>query len=95
MKNISPVVERISPNPTNGETIPPKAKPAAPNNAEAVPELARSQSMAKVVEAVKVNPIEKQHKQHSLIYSKMIFITKDYKLYRNFKLPVRKSSLQK
>ena len=38
---------------------------------------------------------KKQHKQHSLIYSKMIFITKDYKLYRNFKLPVRKSSLQK
>lgn len=25
----------------------------------------------------------------------MIFITKDYKLYRNFKLPVQKSSLQK
>lgn len=38
---------------------------------------------------------KKQHKQHSLIYSKMIFITKDYKLYRNFKLPARKSSPSK
>lgn len=69
MKNISPVVERISPNPTNGETIPPKAKPAAPNNAEAVPELARSQSMVKVVEAVKVNPIEKSNTNSTAAYT--------------------------
>ena len=59
MKNISPVVE----------TIPPKAKPAAPNNAEAVPELARSQSMAKVVEAVKVNPIEKSNTNSTASYT--------------------------
>ena len=69
MKNISPVVERISPNPTNGETTPPKAKPAAPNNAEAVPELARSQSMAKVVEAVKGNPIEKSNTNSTASYT--------------------------
>ena len=76
-KNIRPVVERISPNPTNRETIPPKAKPAAPNNAEAVPELARSQSMSKVVEAVKVNPIEKSNTNSTASYT-----TKRYSLLR-------------
>lgn len=44
------------PMPTNGETIPPKANPSAPNKAEAVPALLRSQSIAKVLEAVKVSP---------------------------------------
>ena len=41
----------------------------APNNAEAVPELARSQSMAKVVEAVKVNPIEKSNTNSTASYT--------------------------
>ena len=45
------------PNPTNGETIPPEAKQSAPNKAEAAPAYRRSQSIAKVVDDVKVSPI--------------------------------------
>ena len=45
------------PRPTNGETIPPEAKQSAPNKAEAAPAYRRSQSIAKVVDDVKVSPI--------------------------------------
>ena len=51
-----PVETRIFPRPTNGDTIPPKANPSAPSRAEAIPACDRSQSIAKVFEAVKVSP---------------------------------------
>ena len=44
----------ILPIPTRGETIPPNANPSAPNKADAMPALARSLSIANVLEAVKV-----------------------------------------
>lgn len=56
MINTRPVDIRIFPNPTKGETSPPEAKPNAPNRAEAIPALDRALSIAKVLEAVKVNP---------------------------------------
>ena len=65
-RNISPVVGRISPMLTRGDTIPPNANPVAPNSAEAVPEFCRSLSIAKVVEAVKVSPIVKSKKNNSV-----------------------------
>ena len=51
-----PVETMILPRPTSGETIPPKANPSAPSSAEAVPALSCSQSIASVLEAVKVSP---------------------------------------
>lgn len=54
--NTSPVEIRMFPNPTRGETSPPKAKPKAPNKAEAMPALDRALSIANVLEAVNVKP---------------------------------------
>lgn len=54
---IIPEDARISPMPTNGDTIPPKAKQTAPNSAEAVPAFSRWHSIAKAVVEVKVSPI--------------------------------------
>ena len=54
---------------TRGDTIPPNANPVAPNSAEAVPEFCRSLSIAKVVEAVKVNPIEKSNTNSTASYT--------------------------
>jgi len=56
IKNKKPVDILISPIPTKGDTIPPKANPIAPKRAEATPAFLRSQSIAKVLEAVKVIP---------------------------------------
>lgn len=55
--NIIPVETKIFPMPTKGETMPPKEKLTAPSNAEAVPALVRSHSIANAVEVVKVIPI--------------------------------------
>ena len=54
---MAPVPLNISPRLTNGDTSPPNAKPAAPNNAEAVPEFSLANAIANVVDEVKVNPI--------------------------------------
>lgn len=56
IKNRIPVETIIFPSPTSGETTPPKAKPNAPSKADAIPAFARSLSIAKVLEAVKVSP---------------------------------------
>ena len=56
----------ISPIPTSGETIPPKAKQTAPSKAEAVPAFSRWHSMANVVVEVKVSPITKRRKNKNL-----------------------------
>lgn len=56
IKKAAPVEVKMFPNPTSGETIPPKANPEAPSKADATPALARSQFMANVFEAVKVRP---------------------------------------
>ena len=55
----APVEYIVLPRPTSGETMPPKANPAAPSRADAVPDSERVHSMASVVEVVKVRPIEK------------------------------------
>ena len=54
--NTSTVEIRMFPNPTRGETSPPKVKPKAPNKAEAIPALDRALSIANVLEAVNVKP---------------------------------------
>lgn len=56
--NIIPVETKIFPMPTKGETMPPKEKLTAPSNAEAVPALVRSHSIANAVEVVKVIPTQ-------------------------------------
>ena len=60
-----PVERSVSPRPTSGETMPPKANPEAPSSAEAVPACSRVQSMASVVEVVKVSPIQKSRAKSS------------------------------
>lgn len=55
-KNRTPVETIILPSPTSGDTTPPKANPNAPSKAYAIPAFARSLSIAKVLEAVKVSP---------------------------------------
>lgn len=63
IKNRNPAELLISPIPTKGDTIPPNAKPIAPKRAEATPAFLRSQSIAKVLEAVKAIPtIESKQK---------------------------------
>ena len=56
IKNSIPVETIILTSPTSGETTPPKANPNAPSKADAIPAFARSLSIAKVLEAVKVSP---------------------------------------
>lgn len=67
-----PVVTIIFPKPTIGETIPPKANPNAPNNAEATPAFERSQSKANVLEEVKVNPIIESKQISKISYTKKL-----------------------
>ena len=68
-RNTIPVVVSISPSPTNGDTSPPKANPAAPNTAEAVPALSRARFMASVVVDVNVSPSEKSMANSSVSYT--------------------------
>ena len=51
IKNRTPVETIIFPNPTSGDTTPPKANPNAPSKADAIPAFARSLSIAKVLDA--------------------------------------------
>lgn len=57
------------PIPTSGDTMPPKAKPVAPNTADAVPALSRSMFIAIAVVDVNVNPIENNSKNSKDSYS--------------------------
>ena len=67
MTNITPVETRMFPIPTKGETMPPNEKQTAPNNAEAVPALSRSHSIANAVDVVNVIPIKKNCQQQEFI----------------------------
>ena len=60
------------PIPTSGETIPPKAKPTAPNSADAVPEFSRPLSMASVVDEVKVRPSMKMTASSNSSYTQKL-----------------------
>ena len=63
-----PVDVMMFPNPTNGDTTPPKAKPTAPNKAEAVPAFCRWLSIARVVVEVNVSPIVNKSSSNKLSY---------------------------
>lgn len=69
---IIPEDARISPMPTNGDTIPPKAKQTAPSSAEAVPAFSRWHSIAKAVVEVKVSPIMNRSAIKSSSYSQKL-----------------------
>ena len=68
VKNNIPVDTIIFPNPTSGDTTPPKANPNAPNKADAIPAFDRSQSIASVLEAVKVSPNIKSNARSNTSY---------------------------
>lgn len=67
-----PVDTMISPIPTRGETIPPNANPSAPSKADAIPALARSLSIANVLEAVKVSPSMESNPRSSNSYTQKL-----------------------
>ena len=69
-----PVVLRMSPVPTMGETIPPKAKQTAPRMADALPAYRRSLSMASVVERVKVSAMVKSSRNRMPSYTQKLHL---------------------
>ena len=71
-KNIIPVDTMMLPIPTRGETMPPNANPNAHSRADAVPALARSLSMANVLEAVKVSPSMESNPRSSSSYTQKL-----------------------
>lgn len=77
MKNKKPVDILISPIPTRGDTIPPNAKPIAPKRAEATPAFLRSQSIAKVLEAVKDIPTIESRQKINISYTQKLQFRKN------------------
>ena len=66
--NIIPEVTGMLPKPARGDTNPPTEKPMAPRNADAMPALSRSQSIARELDAVNDIPAIASNRNRSPSY---------------------------